>query len=69
MVEPGGCGGWGVTPSERIDANLDRILKASGSALRNYTLPATLEAMRKAMREIMIAEFIAGTDADRKARG
>ena len=58
-----------MTPSERIDANLDRILKASGSALRNYTLPATLEAMRKAMREIMIAEFIAGTDADRKARG
>lgn len=70
MVEPGGCGGWSiVTPAERIDANLDRILKASGSALRNYTLPATLESMRKAMREIMVAEFIAGTDADRKARG
>ena len=60
---------WRIIASERIDANLDRILKASGSALRNYTLPATLEAMRKAMREIMIAEFIAGTDADRKARG
>ena len=58
-----------MTPSERIDANLDRILKASGSALRNYTLPATLEAMRLAMRDIMVAEFIAGTDADRKARG
>lgn len=60
---------WRIIASERIDANLDRILKASGSALRNYTLPATLEAMRLAMRDIMVAEFIAGTDADRKARG
>lgn len=57
-----------MTPEERIDANLDRILKASGSALRNYTMPSTLEAMRKEMRAIMVAEFIAGTDADRKAR-
>ena len=57
-----------MTPAERIDANLDRILKASGSALRNYTLPSTLEAMRREMRAIMVAEFIAGTDADRKAR-
>lgn len=56
-----------MTPEDRIDANLDRILKASGSALRNYTMPSTLEAMRREMRAIMVAEFIAGTDADRKA--
>lgn len=57
-----------MTPEERIDANLDRILKASGSALRNYTLPKTLDAMRCEMRSIMVEEYIAGTDADRRCR-
>ena len=56
-----------MTAAERIDANLDRILRASGSALRNYTLPATLAAMRQEMRAIMVDEFVAGTDAERMA--
>ena len=51
-----------MTPDERIDANLDRILKASGSALRNYTA-ATLEKMRHEMRTIERAAYISGSDA------
>ena len=57
-----------MTDAERIDANLDRILRASGSALRHYTMPSTLAAMRREMRAIMVEEFVAGTDADRRAR-
>lgn len=56
-----------MTAAERIDANLDRILRASGSALRNYTTPSTLAAMRQEMRAIMAEEFAAGTDAERMA--
>lgn len=33
-----------------IDKHLDAVLKASGSALRNYSMPKTLGDMRKAMR-------------------
>jgi hypothetical protein len=58
-----------MSAEERIDANLDRILRASGSALKYCTMHKTLEDMRREMRAIMVAEFIAGTDADRKARG
>lgn len=58
-----------MTDAERIDANLDRILRASGSALRYHTMPSTLAALRREMRAIMVEEFVAGTDADRRARG
>lgn len=61
-----GAGGT-VSIEERIDANLDAVLRASGSRLSNYTMPSTLAAMRKAMREIMAAEWIRGTDAGWKA--
>lgn len=40
---------------EEIDAGLDRILRASGSALRHYTLHKSCEDMRHAMRETFIA--------------
>lgn len=43
----------------RIDAALDAVLKASGSALRHY-MPGTIEAMRKAMRAVMVAEYTKG---------
>lgn len=43
----------------RIDAALDAVLKASGSALRHY-MPGTVEEMRKAMRKVMVAEYIKG---------
>ena len=57
-----------MTAAERIDANLDRILRASGSALRHYTMPSTLAALRREMRAIMVEESVVGTDAERMAR-
>ena len=36
---------------EQIDAMLDDILKAAGSALRYYTLPKSREDMRAAVRK------------------
>lgn len=49
-----------MTPEQRIDANLDSVLRASGSALKHYTLPGTLEAMRDAMRKVMSDSYIRG---------
>lgn len=40
---------------ELVDLHLNNVLRASGSALKNYTMPATLEAMRKAMSDAMCA--------------
>lgn len=34
---------------QQIDAALDAVLKAGGSALRHYTMPRTLADMRAAM--------------------
>lgn len=48
-------------PSE-VDAALDSVLKASGSALRHYTDPARLSAMREAMRKALSAAYIAGSN-------
>ena len=42
-----------IVNKDSIDAALDSVLKASGSALRHYTTPLTLERMREAMRKIM----------------
>lgn len=39
-----------MTPEQRVDAALDAVLKASGSALKHYTMPLTLERMREAMK-------------------
>ena len=47
-----------MTPEQRIDAALDSVLKASGSALRHYTMPKTLADMREAMRKAMFDEYI-----------
>lgn len=51
---------------ERIDAALDSVLKASGSALRYYT-PGTLDKMREAMRKIMSSSYIDGSNDCMKA--
>lgn len=56
-----------MTPEARIDASLDRILRAAGSALHHYTMPSTLAAMRKEMREIMVSEYISGSNDCHKA--
>ena len=42
-----------MTPEQRIDAALESVLKASGSALWHYTMPKTLADMREAMRKAM----------------
>jgi hypothetical protein len=46
----------------RIDEALDSVLKASGSALKNYTMPSTLEKMREAMRKVMSDSYIKGSN-------
>ena len=50
-----------MTPEERIDANIDAILRASGSGIDYHTMPRTLEAMRDAMLKIMSDSYIKGT--------
>lgn len=50
-----------MTPEQRIDANIEAILKASGTTFRNYTMPSTQEAMREAMRKIMSDSYIRGS--------
>ena len=57
-----------MTPEQRIDANLDAVLIAAGSGLRYYTMPRTLEAMREAMRRIMINSYTAGVNSDEQSR-
>ena len=51
-----------MTPEERIDAALDSVLKASGSALKHYTMAKTLADMREAMRKIMSDSYIKGSN-------
>lgn len=64
-----------MTPEQRIDAALDSVLRASGSALKYYTLPGTLQAMREAMRKVMSDSYIKGSNdchktyADMQERG
>lgn len=55
------------TPQQRIDDALDRVLRASGSKLANYTMPSALKAMRDEMRAIMSESYIAGSDACHRA--
>ncbi len=51
-----------MTPEQRIDAALDSVLKASGSALRHYTMPKSLADMREAMRKVMSDAYIKGSN-------
>lgn len=56
-----------MTPEERIDAALDSVLKASGSALRHYTMAKTLADMREAMRNVMSDAYTKGSNDNFKA--
>lgn len=38
-----------------VDEHLDKVLRASGSSLHNYSMASTLAAMRKAMSDAMLA--------------
>lgn len=56
-----------TTPNENVDAAIDSFLRASGSALKNYSMPETISRMRDAMRKIMSDSYIAGSNANYKA--
>ncbi len=51
-----------MTPDQRIDAALDTVLRASGTSLKNYSMPYNLERMREAMRKVMSDSYIAGSN-------
>lgn len=51
-----------MTPDQRIDANLDAILTASGSGLRYYSNPLIVNKMRETMRRIMVESYIKGSN-------
>lgn len=51
-----------LTAEQQIDANIDSILKPSGSALNHYCIQSDIDAMREAMRKIMSASYIAGSN-------
>ena len=51
------------TPDRRIDEAHELILRASGSSLKNYTVPLNLEKMRSAMRKVMSESYIDGSSA------
>jgi len=48
------CGSHKFTDAE-VDQHLDAVLKASGSALRYYTMQKSMDDMRAAMRRAMNA--------------
>ena len=47
--------------NERIDAAVDKLLKAAGSALRHY-MPSTVIDMREVMRGIMSESYSKGSN-------
>lgn len=53
--------------AEDIDAAIDLILKASGSALKHYTIPKTLELLRTEMLSIMKKSYVDGSNACHRA--
>ncbi len=58
------------TPTQRIDDNLDFVLRAAGSSALRHYMPSTQERMREAMRKIMSQSYIDGSnDAHKAMRG
>ena len=51
-----------LSGEQQIDANIDSILRASGSALSHHCIQSDIDAMRKAMRDIMSRSYIAGSN-------
>lgn len=53
-----------MSAEERLDEALDAVLKAAGASLAEHLDNTTrLEKMQQAMRKIMIASYIAGSNA------
>ncbi len=55
------------TPAQRIDDNLDAVLRAAGSSALRHYMPSTQSAMREAMRKIMSDSFIDGAHSAMEA--
>lgn len=51
-----------MTPTEKIDAALDSVLRASGSSIKMFRNEIILEGMREAMRKIMMDSYIEGSN-------
>lgn len=49
-----------TAPEQRIDAALESVLRAAGTSLRHYSMPAIREGMREAMRKIMADAYAEG---------
>lgn len=49
--------------NQTVDEALDTVLKAAGTALKNYSMALTLDKMRDAMRKAMSDSYIAGSNA------
>lgn len=45
-------------PIEKIDFHLEKILRASGSSLKNYSMQTTITNMRKAVAEAILSGSI-----------
>ena len=59
-----------MTTTEKIDAALDSVLRASGSMLKHYTMVQSIDRMREAMRKIMAESYIQGSnDAQEAMKG
>jgi len=56
-----------MTSEQKIDANIDSILKAAGSSLKYHTLQKTLDDLRNAMRKIMSDSYISGSSDNYRA--
>ena len=56
-----------MIPQEKVDAALDEVLRASGSALKYYTMPSTLKGMREAMNKIMTTSYSEGSGDNSQA--
>jgi len=52
-----------MTTTEKIDAALDSVLRASGSMLKHYTMVQSIDRMREAMRKIVVDSYTAGKSA------
>lgn len=55
--------------NEELDTHLDAILRASGSALRHYTMHKTCEDMRKALQAAIVAAAPPAAGGERERAG
>lgn len=53
-------------PIEKIDFHLEKILRASGSSLKNYSMQTTIANMRKAVADAILSGSV---DANEEIKG